>query len=320
MSAAAPAPKQGYSREDARRVLGISERQLRSWEKQGFLSRLEKYTFPDLLAMRTLLGLSKNKIPAARIRGALAALRERIGHGGNPLTELKIYCEGRRIRVQLAGTKMESVSGQLLLDFDHAEIEKLRSFPDAKQGKAASGAQKHKLEAERWFEKGLELEQTGAPFSEIVHAYEQAVALDPASAGALVNLGTVFFNARALRDAERHYRKALEVDPKYALAHFNLGNLFDEKGDRNKAAGHYLDALAVHPNYADAHYNIALLYQALGADDEGGAALEGVLEDRPEQLLGGDCETGAQQALRIDYCAGSAGVTRRAARDGKPLR
>jgi tetratricopeptide (TPR) repeat protein len=264
VAAAAPVPKQAYSREAVRRLLDVSERQIRSWEKQSFIAAVESYTFPDLLALRTLVGLRKNKFPAAQIRRALAALRDRLRDVANPLTELKVYSEGRKIRVQFEGTKMESLSGQLLLDFDRAEIEKLLSFPEKTGASDKAGGHKKRLDAERWFEKGLELEQTGAPMAEIVNAYERAVELDPASAGALVNLGTVYFNARAMREAERHYRRALEVDADYALAHFNLGNLFDEKGDRAKAMGHYLEALRVHPNYADAHYNIALLYQAMG--------------------------------------------------------
>jgi tetratricopeptide (TPR) repeat protein len=264
VAAAAPVPKQAYSREAVRRLLDVSERQIKSWEKQRFIAAVESYTFPDLLALRTLLGLRKNKFPAAQIRRALAALRERLRDVENPLTELKVYSEGRKIRVQFEGTRMESLSGQLLLDFDRAEIEKLLSFPEKTGATDKAGAQKKRLDAEQWFEKGLELEQTGAPMAEIVNAYERAVELDPASAGALVNLGTVYFNARAMREAERHYRRALEVDADYALAHFNLGNLFDEKGDRAMAMGHYIEALRVHPNYADAHYNIALLYQAMG--------------------------------------------------------
>ena len=247
-----------------RRLLSVSERQIRSWEKQKFVAHSEAYSFSDLLALRTLAGLRNNKIPAAQIRRALSALRERLSDVDNPLTELKVYAEGRRIRVQFEGTKMESVSGQLLLDFDQAEIEKLLAFPEKSPVADKAGEQKKRIDAERWFERGLELEQSGAPMAEVVSAYERAVELDPASAGALVNLGTVYFNSRAMREAERHYRRALEVDPDYALAHFNLGNLFDEKGDRAKALGHYLEALRIHSNYADAHYNIALLYQALG--------------------------------------------------------
>jgi tetratricopeptide (TPR) repeat protein len=261
---AAPVPKEAYTREEVRHLLGISERQIRSWEKQSFVTALEAYKFSDLLALRTLLGLRKNKIPVSKIRRALDALRERLRDVQDPLSELKIYSEGKNIRVQFRGTKMESVSGQLLLNFDRAEIEKLLSFPQKNGADEKSETQKKRRDAERWFEKGLELEQLGAPLADIVAAYEQALTLDPASTGALVNLGTVYFNARAWRDAERYYRQALEVDPNYALAHFNLGNLFDEKGDRENALEHYLAALKAHANYADAHYNIALVYQSLG--------------------------------------------------------
>jgi tetratricopeptide (TPR) repeat protein len=261
----APATKQAYSREQVLRLLDVSERQLRSWEKQKFVAASGSFTFSDMLALRTLIGLRENKIPPTQIRKALDALRTRLRDVHNPLTELKIYSQGKKIQVQFAGQKMEPISGQLLLDFDEAEISKLLSFP-GQTTRENTGAHKHKsrLAAERWFEKGLELEQTGAPMEEIIEAYRKASEIDPTSAGALVNLGTVHFNARNWREAERHYRKALEVDPHYALAYFNLGNLYDEKGERSEALSHYLSALRYQPNYADAHYNVALLYQSTG--------------------------------------------------------
>jgi tetratricopeptide (TPR) repeat protein len=261
----APATKQAYSREEVRRLLDVSERQLRSWEKQKFVSPSGSFTFSDMLALRTLMGLRQNKIPATQIRKALDALRARLRDVHDPLTELKIYSRGKKIHVQFAGQKMEPISGQLLLDFDEAEISKLLAFP-GQTARENPVARKHKsrLEAEQWFEKGLDLEQTGAPMEEIIEAYRKASEIDPTSAGALVNLGTVYFNARNWREAERQYRKALEVDPRYALAYFNLGNLYDEQGDRAEALAHYLSAIRFQSNYADAHYNVALLYQSTG--------------------------------------------------------
>jgi tetratricopeptide (TPR) repeat protein len=260
----ATATKQAYSREEVRRLLDISASQLRSWEKQKFVSSSGSFTFSDLLALRTLVELRQSKIPAALIRRALEALRKRLSDV-NPLTELKIYSQGKKIQVVFEGQRMEPISGQLLLDFDAAEIKKLLSFP-LQSSKEVGAGEKHKSrrEAEHWFEKGLELEQTGAPMEQIIAAYQKAAEIDRTSAGALVNLGTVYFNARNWREAERHYRKALEVDAEYALAHFNLGNLFDERGNRNEALSHYLAALQIHPSYADAHYNVALLYQSIG--------------------------------------------------------
>lgn len=255
----ASSAKQAYSREEVLRLLTVSERQLRSWERQRLVSFSESFSFTDLLALRALAELRASKIPPARIRKVLAALREKLKDVRNPLAEVKIYLRGRKIEVQLGTSRMEPISGQLLLDFDAEALNNLVSFPPP------SSPSKHKSrkEAEQWFETGLELEQRGAPAEEVIHAYQQAATLDPASAGALVNLGTVYFNERNFPEAERQYRLALQVDPDYALAHFNLGNLFDEMGDRPEALAHYQAALKIHPNYADAHYNIALLCQSI---------------------------------------------------------
>lgn len=255
--------RQAYSREDVRRLLGLSERLLRSWERQKFLQHTDTYDFSGLLALRTLSALRTSKISPARIRSALTALKQSLGTATNPLTELKIYAQGNRIEVQLSGQRMDP-SGQLLLDFNEVEIKKLLSFPAKPSGEEGpAGRQRQRKEAELWFETGLDLENRGAPMEDIVAAYRKACELDPGSAGARVNLGTVYFNMRAWKEAEQHYREAIEADPNYALAHYNLGNLFDELGDRRRALRHYLDALQLHANYADAHYNVALVYDSL---------------------------------------------------------
>ena len=261
----APATQQAYSREDVRRQLGVSKRQLDSWEKQNLLPSGGSFSFSDILALRTLVGLRKSNVSAVQIRKAVHAVRRHFREFENPLTEIKIYSQGKKIEVQFAGNKkMEAISGQLILNFDQAEISKLLSFPGQAEESEAARKMKSRREAEHWFEKGLDLEQNGAPATEVIAAYQKAAEIDPTSAGALVNLGTVYFNARDWRLAEQFYGKAVEVDPEYALAHFNLGNLYDERGDRTGALKHYLAAIAIHPRYADAHYNIALLYQSMG--------------------------------------------------------
>jgi tetratricopeptide (TPR) repeat protein len=256
-------PKQAYTRKDVRRVLGISEQQLRSWEKQGLVPRLDQFAFSDLIALRSLQKLRQNRVPPTRIRRAVTALRAKLDGVSNPLKELKIVCEGKEVAVLLDGQKMEAVSGQLLLDFDRAELKSLLSFPGEREPAARNSAARQR-ESEAWFEKGLDLEQTGAPVKDVIEAYERALELDPRSAGALVNLGTVYYHLRKWEEAERCYRQALDIDNGYALAHFNLGNLFDELGNRQRALSHYQAALRANPSYADAHYNIALVYQGEG--------------------------------------------------------
>lgn len=256
---------QEYSREEAKRVVDVSERQLRSWEKQKLIPASQSFGFSELVALKTLVKLRQQKFRPERIRQVITALRKTLNGIENPLAELKIFSEGKRIGVQISGRRMEAISGQLLFDFDTQELNKLLSFPAKGQHPNERRARhSQKVEAELWFQRALDLEQSGAPVEEIIEAYERASELDEQSAGALVNLGTLHFNARRWADAERYYRRALDADPNYALAHFNLGNLYDEKGDRGKALNHYIAAIRLHSTYADAHYNIALLYQTSG--------------------------------------------------------
>ncbi|HLH37976.1 MAG TPA: tetratricopeptide repeat protein [Bryobacteraceae bacterium] len=252
------AAKQAYSREETRRLVGISERQLASWERQKLLEPAAQYGFRELLALQTLVRLRKNRVASSQIRLALDALRKKLRDVGDPLTELKLFADGKKIRVEIDGGAMDAMSGQLLLNFGANDLRRLVQLPN-KDGAAVE--RDRRFTAERWFQRGLDLEQSGAPAEEIIEAYRKAVELDEKSAGALVNLGTIYFNARQFREAEKYYLQALEAEPDYALAHFDLANLYDERGDRQQALKHYEAALRISPNYADAHYNIALLYQ-----------------------------------------------------------
>jgi tetratricopeptide (TPR) repeat protein len=200
------APKEAYTREEVLRLLSISQRQLRSWERHDLVRPLESFAFSDLIALRTLIKLRESRVPAEKIRLALSALRKKMRHVADPLKELKVFSDGRRIHVEIAG----------------------------------------------------------APIGQAIEAYEKAAELDPNSAGALVNLGTIHFNARDLAKAENCYKAAIAIDGDYALAHFNIANLYDEQGDYEKATSHYTVAVNLNPQYADAHYNLALLHQGNG--------------------------------------------------------
>jgi tetratricopeptide (TPR) repeat protein len=253
-----------YTRKEVCRLLKVESRQLRSWERQQLIPALTQYKFRDLLRLKRLVRLRSEKAHPRLIRQALLSLDDYLKDSPALGEDVQVYKEGRRVRIQIGKQKLEPGSGQLLFDFAEEEINKLLHLP-ASQKNAARIAEtlRNKLEADRWFEHALDLEQGGAPYEQVIEAYQKAAELDPNSAGALVNLGTVFFNGHAWADAEAHYQRALEIDPGYALAHFNLGNLYDERNDPANALTHYYEALRLHPNYADAHYNLALLHQSL---------------------------------------------------------
>src|SRR5580658_3794180 len=118
-----------YRREDVRRIADVTERQLRSWEKQGLVEPQESFGFNDLLALKTLKKLRGLHITPKQIQRAITSLKSRLENIDHPLAQLRITAEGRKITVHVAGNMMEPVTGQLLLDFDSKEIEKLRAFP-----------------------------------------------------------------------------------------------------------------------------------------------------------------------------------------------
>jgi len=252
-----------YSREDALRLLKIDNRQLRSWERQQIVPELVQYRFSDLLLLKRIAKLRAEKAPPKLIKQAQRALLRWLKEVPQEHEDVQVYKDGRHVRVQIGKQRLDPVSGQLVFDFAEEEISKLLELPPQarKNGEEITDKLRKKIEADYWFERGLELEQTGAPNDRVIEAYQKAAELDPRSAAAVVNLGTVFFHGHAWADAEKQYKKALDIDPDYALAHFNLGNLYDEQDDMANALHHYLEALRIHPKYADVHYNLALLYQ-----------------------------------------------------------
>ncbi len=256
---AALALKQSYSRENVRRMLSVSERQLRSWERGKLIGGGAHFTFADIIALRTLLKLREKHVATRRIMQVVSSLRRRLSHIKQPLSELTLNSEGGSISVQLAGSKMDALTGQLHLNFDPtvSSATTLLRKPEPKRAVLEK-------EAEGWFQHGLSLEETGAPAKEVLEAYEKAVELNPEAAGALVNLGTIYYRMGKLARAEELYHRAAKSDPEYALAEFNLGNLYDEKGDPRLAREHYLAAVKLDPRYADAYFNLALVSEKTG--------------------------------------------------------
>jgi tetratricopeptide (TPR) repeat protein len=249
---------EAYSRQEIRRRFGLTERMLRSWEQQSLVPAAESYSFSDLVAIKTITELRKKGFGPKQIAKAMASLREKLEGIEKPLTELRLVSDGKKIAVLWAGQKMEALSGQILLDFEVPEPGRVRPFPERRQ------MANRMKESELWFQKGLELEESDAPLEQVVEVYRKVVELNPGAAGALVNLGTLYYRARRFAEAERYYQDAALADTKYPLAEFNLGNLYDEQGRLPEALAHYQRALALNPQYADAHFNLALLCERVG--------------------------------------------------------
>jgi tetratricopeptide (TPR) repeat protein len=254
-----------WTRADLIRQFELPSRQLNSWEKQDLFPKRDLYRFDDLIALRVLLKLRSLGVSSRRMKTAFASIQSKLRDVQDPWREIGFFVDGKKIQVRNAGRKMDAESGQFVLDFDSAELTRLLAFPAAKPAEERANhreaAQRARAEAEACFQRGLEIEQSGADKREAILAYEEALTHNPQLAGALVNLGTIYFNARDWRKSEKYYQSAVEADGAYPLAHFNLANLHEELGRTSLAIQHYKKAIDLAPAYADAHYNLALLYQ-----------------------------------------------------------
>jgi Tfp pilus assembly protein PilF len=103
-------------------------------------------------------------------------------------------------------------------------------------------------------------------YQEAADEFAAAVAADPKSARALVNLGTALGQLGDLDVAIEKYRQALAVDPDQVTAHFNLGSSLVEQEQAADAIPHIEAVLKSAPYDAEAHLLMARALVATGDD------------------------------------------------------
>jgi len=256
----------GYTTRDVARLLGLTVAQVRAFARDGFFTpgrgpRGElRFSFQDLVILRTAKGLVAARIPTRRMRRALRRLRAQLPRGRS-LAELRIAAEGDRIVVSDGEATWSVDSSQTQLDFAVSDLA-TRAAPIARRTARAAQALDQDLGAEDWYELGLELEAV-APL-EARDAYRRALELDTHHVDAHVNLGRLLHEQGLLEEAERHYRQALRQSPDHATAAFDLGIALEDRDRVTDAIEAYRLALAADPKLADAHFNVARLYEKTG--------------------------------------------------------
>lgn len=256
-----------FSTHEVAKILGLPDSRLRACARAALLTPTRgpggrlRWSFQDLLLLKTTRGLLEARVPARRIRRMLASLRRQLP-GDQALSSVSIYADGRRVVAWDGTARWQPDSGQFLFSFDANAV----AVPGPAGPAAVAPPEPPARSAEEWFDLGCELEPASP--GEARHAYEQALALDPGLADAHVNLGRLHHAAGEAAPAETHYRAAIQHAPGDAVAPFNLGGLLEELGRRDEAVASYRRALAADPDFADAHYNLGLLLDALGRRPE----------------------------------------------------
>jgi tetratricopeptide (TPR) repeat protein len=271
-----------YSVHDVERVLHLSRSTIRGLVAAGFVKpergarREYRFSFRDLIVLRTARALIEAKVPRKRIHRSLEDLRRHLPETV-PLSGLSICAVGERVVVRDGKTRWQADNGQYLLGLDvvleNGVLHMVeRSEAGAEEGRETNGREANGRDtnshavvsktAEQWFIEALELESADVRAAR--RAYEHAVKLDPRHLASWINWGRLLHEQGAIAEADKVYQRALDECGPDPLLMFNRGVLLEDLGNAGAALEAYQAAIEEDPGMADCHYNLARLYEALG--------------------------------------------------------
>ena len=258
---------EGYSLSAVCRLLGLSRSIVSGMIDAGVVSptrgrrREYRFSFQDLVVLRTAQGLKAAKIPPARILRSLRRLRAQLPEEV-PLAGLRIEAVGDSVVVSEGDAQWRPDDGQYVMQLKVESPGGKLAILDA-EPQPAPAARPHDTQ---WFEHALSLE--AARPDEAREAYRRAIADDPTDVAAYINLGRLLHERGDLKQAEAVYRQGLAACRPDETLWFNLAVLLEDMRRPRDAADAYRAALAVAPTMTDAHYNLAQLCETLDLRQE----------------------------------------------------
>ncbi len=244
-------------------MLGCSRSTIAALIEAGFVTPARgprneyRFTFQDVVLLRTAQQLRAAEIPARRVLRALRQLKDRLPQS-LPLSGLRITAVGNDIAVREGSAAWAAESGQGLLDFEVGGQAGEVAFLDRGAVAVADPA----AAADEAVRQGEQREPDDAEAAE--QAYRRALALVPGHLGASLNLGVLLAGRGRLAEALAVYDAALALSPTQALLHYNRAVALEDDGRPFEALAAYAACLAQAPEFADAHFNAARLHESLG--------------------------------------------------------
>ena len=254
-----------YSLRSLQSLLGVSKRVLTGLIDAGFVQPTRgrrnelRFTFQDVVVLRTAFQLQSAKIASRKILRALAKLKAELPEE-LPLSGIRITAVGDSVAVKTGLAQWDAVSGQHLLDFEVAPIKGDVAFLDSIPRNLKSREQ----QADEWFALGEQLISTDVVGAE--QAYRKVLELAPSPHySAYTNLGVLLCEAETrCEEALSVFDRALEHFPNDALLHFNRAVALEELKHCDAAAAAYERCIELDPTHADAHFNLARLSEIRG--------------------------------------------------------
>lgn len=255
-----------FSLRDIQSMLGISKAVISGLIASGFVTpsrgqrREYRFTFQDVVLLRTAHSLQAAHIPPRKILSSLRRLRSTLP-GELPLTGLRITAVGNEIAVKEGPTQWQVDSGQLLMDFE--VMPAVQGSVSILTRTAPEAPQQEQQQPSDWFRQGTELEARGDT-AEAERAYRRAISEAPDYVDPYLNLGVMLCDAGRSDEALELYRQAIRHRPQEPLLHFNMAVALEDVQRIEEALASYERCMKLQPEFADAHYNAARLHEQLG--------------------------------------------------------
>jgi hypothetical protein len=279
------APVHGYSIRDLQSLLGVTRRVLSSLINAGFVTPTRghrnelRFSFRDVVLLRTAYQLKAARIPGRRILRALARLKSELPDT-TPLSGLRISAVGDTVTVRTGATQWDANTGQLLLDFGDGGNPDTQN-PVSRMDTSQAVLQDRARQAANWFEDAERLHEINPRDAE--RAYRKAIALSPQPHyHAYANLGALLASSEdRCADALTIFEEALTLFEDAELLHYNRAVLLEHAGQLREAARGYLRCLEVNPHSEDAAFGHASMLERLGEFDGAAQAYIQCLQINP---------------------------------------
>ncbi len=131
----------GFSRQQVVTITGLTARQLNYWRRTSVIKPSNttqgghaRYSFTDLIALKTVKQLLDHGVSLQKIRKSILALLQYLPLQQQPFSELKVIATGDVVLVFHQGLALDALTGQeWILEVAELEKEIVKQYPDALQ-------------------------------------------------------------------------------------------------------------------------------------------------------------------------------------------